>query len=86
MHPLIAKAWEDALRRRSADLEGQLWEYEALKADYFGPDALSAVAELPTVLIKARIAQGLRQKDFGTTRPVGTADTETRRPIMRPQA
>ena len=47
-----------------ADLQGQLREYQALKVGYFELDALNAVAELPTVLIKARIAQGLRQKDL----------------------
>ena len=60
MHLFIAKARGDAPGRRSADLEGQLRAYEALKSGYFELEALNAVAELPTVLIKARIAQGLR--------------------------
>ena len=64
VHPLIAKAREDALQSQLADLEGQLREYEALKVGHFELDALNAVAELPTILIKARIAQGLRQKDL----------------------
>ena len=64
VHPLIAKAREDALRRQMADLEEQLREYEDLKAGSFDLDALNGVAELPTVLVKARIAQGLRQKDL----------------------
>ena len=63
-HPLIAKAQEDALRSQLADLEGELREYESLKAGKFPMDELSVVAELPTVLIKARIAQGLSQKDL----------------------
>ena len=64
VHPLIAQAQEDALRSQLGDLEEQLREYESLKAGHFELDALNAVAELPTVLIKARIAQGLRQKDL----------------------
>ena len=64
VHPLIAKAQEDALRSQLADLEGELREYESLKAGKFQVDELSVVAELPTVLIKARIAQGLSQKDL----------------------
>ena len=64
VHPLIAKAQEDALQSQLADLKEQLQEYEALKAGHFDLDALNVVAELPTVLIKARIAQGLRQKDL----------------------
>ena len=64
VHPLIAKAQEDALRSQLEDLEGELREYESLKAGKFPIDELSVVAELPTVLIKARIAQGLSQKDL----------------------
>lgn len=64
MHPLIAQAQEDALRSQLGDLEEQLREYESLKASHFEADALNVVAELPTILIKARIAQGLRQKDL----------------------
>ena len=64
IHPLIAKAQEDALRSQLADLERELREYESLKAGKFPMDGLSVVAELPTVLIKARIAQGLSQKDL----------------------
>ncbi len=47
-----------------ADLEGQLQEYEALKAGHFDLDTLNAVTELPTIFIKVHIAQGLRQKDL----------------------
>ena len=64
VHSLIAKAQEDALQSQLTDLEKQLQEYEALKAGHFDLTTLNAVAELPTVLIKARIAQGLRQKDL----------------------
>ena len=64
VHPLIAKAQVDALRSQLADLEAQLQEYESLKAGSFKLDALNEVAEQPSILIKARIAQGLRQKDL----------------------
>ena len=64
VHPLIAKAQEDALRSQLADLEEQLRDYESLKAGNFQLDELNVVAELPAVLIKARIAQGLNQKDL----------------------
>ena len=63
-HPLIAKAQENAIRSQLEDLEGQLREYESLKAGNFELDDLHVVAELPTALIKARIAQGLSQKDL----------------------
>ena len=64
VHPLIAKAQEDALKSQLADLEEQLRDYESLKAGNFQLDELNLVAELATVLIKARIARGLSQKDL----------------------
>lgn len=64
VHPRIARAQEEALRSQLADLEAQLREYESLKAGNFEIDDLHVVAELPTALIKARIAQGLSQKDL----------------------
>ena len=64
LHPLIAKAQEDAISSQLADLESELREYESLKAGEFRLDSLRVVAELPYILIKARIAQGLSQKDL----------------------
>ena len=62
--PLIAKAQEEALTSQLADLENELLEYESLKAGKFRLDSLKVVADLPSVLIKARIAQGLSQKEL----------------------
>ena len=64
MHPLIAKAQHDAVKSQLADLESELREYESLKAGAFQLDELNLVEELPTVLIKARIAQGLSQREL----------------------
>ena len=64
LHPVIAKAQEDALVSQLADLKGELREYESLKAGEFDMDALNLVADLPTVLIAARIARGLTQKEL----------------------
>ena len=64
IHPLMAKAQEDALSSQLADLENELHEYESLKAGDFQMDSLSVVADLPLILIKARIAQGLSQRDL----------------------
>ena len=64
VHPLIAKAQEEALTSQLADLENELLEYESLKAGKFRLDSLKVVADLPSVLIKARIAQGLSQKEL----------------------
>ena len=64
MHSVIAKAQEDALRSQLVDLEDELREYESLKAGKFQLGELAIVADLPVVLIKARIAQGLSQRDL----------------------
>lgn len=64
VHPVIAKAREDAVRSQLADLEEQLREYESLKAGNFKIEDLKVVADLPATLIKARISQGLSQKDL----------------------
>ena len=64
LHPVIAKAQEDALRSQLADLESDLSEYEAIKSGEFQLDSLKVVADLPSILIKARIAQGLSQKEL----------------------
>ena len=64
LHPLIAKAQEDALCSQLADLESELSEYESLRAGQFHWDSLKLVADLPSILIKARIAQGLSQKEL----------------------
>ena len=54
----------DALSSQLADLESELSEYESLKAGEFQLDSLKVVADLPSILIKARIAQGLSQKEL----------------------
>ena len=64
VHPLIARAQEAALTSQLADLENELLEYESLKAGKFRLDSLKVVSDLPAVLIKARIAQGLSQKEL----------------------
>ena len=64
VHPLIVKAQQDAVKSQLADLESELREYESLKTGDFQLDQLNVVAVLPVVLIKARIAQGLSQKEL----------------------
>ena len=64
VHPIIAKAQEDALRSQIGDLEDELREYESLKTGGFQLDGLNVVSDLSILLIKARIAQGLSQRDL----------------------
>ncbi len=63
-HPLLVKAREDALRSQLADFENDMHEYEALKAGTFEFEQLKSIAELPSLLIRARIASGLSQRDL----------------------
>ena len=64
IHPMIAQAQVDAVSSQLADLEAELREYEAVRDGRFRMDELNVVAELPALLIKARIAQGLSQRDL----------------------
>lgn len=64
LHPLILKAQKEAVRSQLSDLEADLREYESLKAGKFKLEQLKTVREIPTILIKARIAQGLSQKEL----------------------
>lgn len=64
VHPLIAKAREDAMNSQLSDLEGELKEYEALKAGGFDWDSLKALADIPKLLIQARISTGLSQREL----------------------
>ena len=64
IHPMIAQAQMDAVSSQLADLEAELREYEAVRDGRFRMDELNVVADLPSLLIKARIARGLSQKEL----------------------
>lgn len=64
LHPLLVKARKDALRSQLADLVHDLREYDALKEGSFDFDQLKTVAEIPKLLIRARIARGLSQREL----------------------
>src|SRR6266699_5176748 len=64
IHPLLRKAEEDALRSQIAELHAEIEEYEILKSGKYNTFKLETFEELPRVLIKARIASGLSQKDL----------------------
>ncbi len=64
IHPLIAKARQDATRSQLLELRADLKEYEDLKAGKFDWGELMIVISLPETLIKARIARGMTQRDL----------------------
>ncbi|HEY7031540.1 MAG TPA: helix-turn-helix transcriptional regulator [Thermomicrobiales bacterium] len=64
------RAWlgifADAFQSQLADLEEDLAEYEALRTGEAVVVPLESVAQLPAVLIKARIASGLSERQLAT--------------------
>ena len=64
VHPMIAQAQVAAVSSQLADMEAELREYEAVRDGRFEVEALRVVADLPGLLIKARIAQGFTQREL----------------------
>ena len=64
LHPLVAKAQEDAVSGQIVDLKEELQMYESMKAGAFSLEQLEVVSELSNMLIGARIAQGISQKEL----------------------
>ena len=64
VRPLIAKARGDASDSRLLALKADLVEYESLKAGKFDMSGLMNVTALPEMLIKARIARVMTQRDL----------------------
>ena len=64
IHPLIAKAREDAVSSQLEDLKSELREYEDLRDGKFDMTELGMVSSLPETLIKARIARGMSQREL----------------------
>ena len=79
VHPLISKAGRDASNSRLLDLKAELQEYESLKSGKFDMSGLMIVTALPELLIKARIARGMTQRDLAERIGFeGAADTALR--------
>lgn len=60
----LAEAELAAIKSHATDLFAEIQEYEALKSGNVKTLMATSLAELPTILIKARIAQGLSQHDL----------------------
>jgi HTH-type transcriptional regulator/antitoxin HigA len=59
----VLKAQADALQSQIADLQAEMAEYELLKLGQVGLAETCSLAELPRVLVQARIARGLSQTE-----------------------
>ncbi len=64
LHPRLRQLQEQALKSQLSDLEEDLREYEDLKDGRFAFEKLEGISELPKLLIRARIASGLTQRDL----------------------
>ncbi len=64
-NPLMVKASREALESQLADLHTDIEEYERLRSGNVHLVEAESFQELPTALIRARIAAGLSQKDLG---------------------
>ena len=61
---ILAAAELNALRSEEASLSSQLREYELLRSGKITQLRASSLEELPSILIRARIAQGLSQREL----------------------
>ena len=64
LHPLLRKAKGDALQSQLDELRAELIAYEALQSGAIRVLELTNFTELPTALIRARIAARLSQKEL----------------------
>lgn len=64
LHPLLQKAQKDAIQSQYEELREQVEMYESLRAGTHRVFFVESFDELPQVLIKARIAGGLSQKEL----------------------
>jgi ribosome-binding protein aMBF1 (putative translation factor) len=62
--PLLWKAEQDAILSTIEELEGEIKQYENLKGGKVKTIKVASFDDVPKVLIQARIAQGLTQKDL----------------------
>jgi HTH-type transcriptional regulator / antitoxin HipB len=64
IHPRQIIGWTNSLNIIIGELKQEVAEYEQLKSGNVLTFALGSIEDLPTTLIKARIAAGLTQKDL----------------------
>jgi len=64
LHPTLAKAQREALQSQYEELKQELREYQELKSGKRKVLEINSFEHLPLVLIQARIARGLTQKEL----------------------
>ena len=64
LDPRLRAAVRDGLQSQIDELQEQIAEYKHLKESSVSDLKLGSLDELPSVLVKARVAQGMTQKDL----------------------
>ncbi len=64
LHPRARQVHISSLRAQLAQHQAELHEYEVLRTGHFSFDQPPSLEQIPSWLIKARIARGLRQEDL----------------------
>jgi HTH-type transcriptional regulator / antitoxin HipB len=64
LHPRQIVGWTNSLNLTIRQLKQEIAEYEQLKSGHRSTFVLNSLSDLPTVLIEARIAAGMTQKDL----------------------
>lgn len=64
IHPLLQQAEQDALQSQLDDLHDELEEYDTLKTGEFLAPEIEKISEIPTCLIRARVASGMTQREL----------------------
>lgn len=77
VHPLLRQAQIAGLESQAAELEEDIREYESLKSGAVTSFEAEGLSDLPLVLIQARIARGMSQRDLGAF--LGVAEQQIQR-------
>lgn len=77
VHPILRKAQADGLQSQIEELETEIAEYDALQSGAVTDFEAEGLHDLPDILIRARIARRMSQKDLGTF--LGIAEQQVQR-------
>ena len=77
VHPALRQAQIAGLESQVAELQAEVEEYEYLQSGEVTTFEAEGLVDLPDILIRARIARGMSQRDLGTF--VGVAEQQIQR-------
>lgn len=77
VHPLLRRAQIAGLESQVAELAGEVGEYETLQSGTVTVFEAEGLADLPDILIRARIARGMSQRDLAVF--LGVAEQQIQR-------